>query len=80
MSKSIHGIVSGNSIRLDEPLNLAEGTPVEVLLRPMGASQQERDMRLKSLFGSCRESANDIDEFLEANAQQRRLARREIEP
>lgn len=79
MSKSVHGTVAGNLIRFEEPLGLPDGTGVEVVIRPIELSDQERQLKLELLFGSCRSDAADLDAFLQENAVQRRLTRTESE-
>ena len=75
MSKSIYGKIAGNLIRFEEPLGFPDGTAVEVVLRPLGLTDSEKQSRLESLFGSCRGDALDLEAFLQANAAQRRLSR-----
>ena len=77
MSKIVHGTVAGNLIRFEEPLGLPDGTGVEVVIRPIEPSDQAKQLKLESLFGSCRNDAADLDAFLQENADQRRLTRTE---
>lgn len=77
MSKIVHGTVAGNLIRFEEPLGLPDGTGVEVVVRPIELSDHEKQLKLESLFGSCRSDAADLDAFLQENTVQRRLTRTE---
>lgn len=77
MSKIVHGTVAGNLIRFEEPLGLPDGTGVEVVIRPIEPSDHAKQLKLESLFGSCRNDAADLDAFLQENADQRRLTRTE---
>ena len=77
MSKIVYGTVAGNLIRFEEPLGLPDGTGVEVVVRPIELSDQAKQLKLESLFGSCRNDAADLDAYLQENADQRRLTRTE---
>lgn len=63
-SKPIIGTVRDNSIEFELPLNLPDGASVEIVVRSGPFDEEERARRLGELFGSCKEDAADLDEFL----------------
>ncbi|MCC6509438.1 MAG: hypothetical protein IT423_10040 [Pirellulaceae bacterium] len=75
-TESFQGILQGQSIKLDRPPSLPDGSKVNVTVRKAKLSASERADKLKELFGGCAEDASDLDRYMDWNHQQRRLNRR----
>ena len=69
-TESFQGVLQGQSIKLDRPPSLPDGSKVNVTVRKAKLSASEREDKLKELFGGCAEDALDLDRYME-----RRLAR-----
>ena len=69
------GIVHGSSIELSPPFNLPDGMEVEVVIKQVKVTNEQRKQGLSPLFGSCQCDAEDLDKFLEENREQRRKNR-----
>lgn len=75
-TESFQGVLQGQSIKLDRPPSLPDGSKVNVTVRKAKLSAPEREAKLKELFGGCSDDAVDLDNFLNWNQNQRRLNRR----
>ncbi len=73
------GIVDGKVIELDQDLGLPEGQPVEITVHPTTIETTAGE-GLQRAFGGWNEDADDLDEFLDWNRNQRKQGRREINP
>ena len=77
--ETYRGIVHGSTIKLQQPLGVPDGAEVEITIKHEKLPNEQRKEKLKSLFGSCKEDAADLDEFLNWNEQQRKLERTDQE-
>ncbi len=75
-TESFHGILHGQSIKLDRPPSLPDGSKVNVIVRKAKLSASEREAKLKELFGGCSQDAAELDSFIQWNQEQRRINRR----
>ena len=73
--ETYRGIVHGSTIKLQQTLGVPDGAEVEITIKREPLTREQRKEKLKSLFGSCKEDASDLDEFLKWNEQQRKLER-----
>lgn len=79
---TIQGVIHGKTIELEHDSGLPDGQKVQVTVNPLSQEQAERlppGEGLRRAFGAWAEDAEELDEFLEWNRQQRRIDRREIE-
>ena len=78
----LKGIIHGKIIELEQEPGLPDGQSVTVLLQPV----DEQTPRLppgegiQRSAGAWADDAEELDQFLEWNRQQRKIGRREIEP
>lgn len=80
---NLRGVVRGRTIELDEPIAIEEGEIVEVTISR--TLQQLPEILspgdgIRRSAGAWAEDAEQLDEFLEWNRQQRKQSRAEIEP
>lgn len=75
----LRGIVHGKSIELEHPFPMPDGTAIELLVRHMPISAEQRRQRLEAIFGSCEADAQDLDDFLSWNREQRHHFRPEFD-
>lgn len=78
-STVFRGIVHGKTIELDQELGLPEGQSVQVTVQPMPTATPTGE-GLQRAFGGWSEDAEELDDFLEWNRNQRKQGRREINP
>ncbi len=78
----VRGIVHGKTIELDEETGLPDGQPVTVSLHPVTQGQKRLPPGegLRRAFGGWADDAEELDEYLDWNRQQRKVSRPEIEP
>ncbi len=69
--ESFHGIVDGQTIKLDRLPKLADGSKVDVVVRKSKLLTTEQEAKLQLLFGGCAEDAADLDNYLQWNREQR---------
>ena len=76
------GTVHGKTITLEQPIEIAEGEIVELTITRFQSSSGQRKPGegVRQSAGSWAEDANELDEYLEWNREQRRQSRPEIEP
>jgi len=80
-SNIFKGVVHGNVIELDHAPGLPDGEHVNVIVQASGPSiRLPPGEGLRRAFGAWAEEAAELDKYLEWNRQQRKLARRELEP
>ncbi len=82
MSKTtevLRGIVHGKSIELEHPLSMPDGSEIELVVKAIPISADERQQRLEAIFGSCETDAEDLDDFLGWNREQRKHGRPELD-
>lgn len=82
MSKSsevLRGIVHGKSIQLEHLLPMADGSEIELVVKPIPISADQRKQRLEAIFGSCESDAEDLDDFLGWSREQRQHGRPEVD-
>lgn len=73
--EAYRGIVHGSSIEIYPALNLPEGMEVEIVVKSPTVGGEQRKQRLEALFGSCQADADDLDDFLKLNREQRKRNR-----
>lgn len=76
-STVLRGVIHGKMIELDQELGLPEGQAVQVTVQPVSTPTGEG---LKKAFGAWSDEADELDEFLDWNRNQRKQRRREIKP
>lgn len=74
----LSGVVHGNTIQLDQEVGLPEGQRVSVIVQP--ESEHIPGEGLRRAFGGWAEDADELEEYLEWNRQQRKIGRPELEP
>jgi hypothetical protein len=74
------GVVYGASIELEHPLAMPDGSKIEIIVKRQPLTIEERRSRLEALFGCCAADADDLEDFLRLNREQRLLNRSELEP
>ena len=82
MSKTtevLRGIVHGKSIELEHPLPMPDGSEIELMVKRIPISAEQRKQRLEAIFGSCETDAEDLDDFLDWNREQRKHSRPEVD-
>ena len=82
MSKTtevLRGIVHGKSIELEHPLPMPDGSQIELIVKRTPISTEQRNQRLEAIFGSCEQDAEDLDDFLGWNREQRKHSRPELD-
>ena len=75
----LHGIVHGKSIELEHPLPMPDGSEIELVVKRTPISAEQRKQRLEAIFGSCEQDAEDLDDFLGWNREQRKHSRPELD-
>ena len=78
-SEVLHGIVHGKSIELEHPLSMPDGSEIELVVKAIPISAEERQQRLEAIFGSCDQDSEDLDDFLDWNREQRKQSRAELD-
>jgi hypothetical protein len=77
------GTIHGQTIELEKPISIAEGEVVDITISRT-LLQQPDDLQpgegLRRSAGAWADDAEELDEFLEWNRQQRKQSRPEIEP
>jgi hypothetical protein len=76
-SVTVKGVVRGKIIELERAPGIPDGQQVTVTVEPAGESAQAPSGRSA---GTWFDDPKGLDEYLEWNRQQRKLARRELEP
>jgi len=66
------GTLHGSSVQLETTPNLPNGLEVVVTIHQIPLTDDQRRNRLESLFGSCADEAESLDEFMEWNGLQRK--------
>jgi len=75
----LRGIVHGKSIELEHPLSIPDGSEIELVVKPIPISAEQRQQRLKAIFGCCEADGEDLDNFLDWNREQRKHGRPELD-
>jgi hypothetical protein len=75
-----HGIVHGRTIELDHDTGLPDGQEVTITLQPgRKAKQLPPGEGIRRSAGGWSDDPEGLDQYLEWNRQQRKIARPEIE-
>lgn len=74
-SETYRGVVHGSIIELLRSPGVPDGMVVDVVIKRTELTPSERQEQLKALFGSCKGDAEDLDEFLKWNDEQRKQNR-----
>ncbi len=77
--ETYRGVVHGSVVELSQVPNIPNGIEVDVIIKNTELTAEQRQERLKALFGSCKEDAEDLDSFLQWNTRQRSRNRPETE-
>ena len=77
MIRTIHGVVRGKTIQLDEDLGVAEGQQVEVQVRVVAAAANSGD-GLRRCAGALADDPHWDSIMAEIHADRKRDARREV--
>ena len=85
MAAILRGVVYGKTIELCEEPGLPDGQPVNVTVEPAtaGPGSEHRlapGEGIRRSAGGWAEDAEELDEYLEWNRQQRKVGRRELDP
>lgn len=70
----LRGVIQGKSILLESDSGLPDGSPVSVAVQALGKAPVDLS-GLERSFGACADEADDLDQFIEWNRQQRKLSR-----
>lgn len=73
--QTYRGTLHGSAVKLVTSPNLPDGVEVDVTIRQVPMSDADRRTRLESLFGSCEDETDSLDEFAKWNDQQRKRNR-----
>ncbi len=82
MSKTtevLRGIVHGKSIELEHPLSIPDGSEIELVVKHQPINAEQKRQRLEAVFGSCEADAQELDDFLSWNREQRKHSRPELD-
>jgi hypothetical protein len=80
-SVTVKGVVRGKIIELERAPGIPDGQQVTVTVEPAGESAQAPSGQgIQRSAGTWFDDPKGLDEYLEWNRQQRKLARRELEP
>jgi hypothetical protein len=79
--KTLHGIIRGNAIQLNEASGFPEGQEVVVRVEPVLGHGDASEVleALKRAAGSWADDPEGLDRYLDWNRQQRKGNRREIQ-
>lgn len=69
------GTVDGASVKLLSTTGLPDGVEVDVTIKKVPLTDEEKRNRLESLFGSCQDDAESLSEFVDWNDRQRKRNR-----
>lgn len=75
----LRGIVQGKSIELEHPLQMPDGSAIELIVKTIPVSSEQRILRLEAIFGCCETDADELDDFFEWNREKRQHSRQELE-
>jgi hypothetical protein len=81
MSKTLHGRAHGKTIEFDEDLGIPDGQLVRVTVEPVPspeAGQLLPGEGLRRAFGAWAGDAEELDQFLAWNREQRKIGRRSM--
>jgi len=79
----LRGVVHGQTITLDRPVDFAEGETVEVTIAPVPNVEQQSlppGEGLRRSAGAWADDAQALDEYLEWNRRQRKFSRNGMRP
>jgi hypothetical protein len=71
----LKGTIHGKLIELDQPANLPDGQQVTVVVQPIEDSKLEAGEGLRRSAGAWADDADELDQYLAWNRQQRKLGR-----
>jgi hypothetical protein len=79
--KTLHGVIHGNAIQLDEASGFPEGQKVVVRIEPVPRHGDAKEAleALKRAAGSWADDPDGLDRYLDWNRRQRKGNRREIQ-
>jgi len=69
------GIIHGSTVELLRSPNIPDGIEVEVMIKRSELTNEQRQQQLKDLFGSCKDDADDLNDFMKWNDAQRKRNR-----
>ena len=77
LANAHRGVVHGKTIELGEETGFPDGQEVSVLVQPVKPDEQclPPGEGLRRAFGGWAEDAEELDEYLEWNCQQRKISR-----
>jgi len=79
IQETYRGIVHGSTIQLNQSPGVPDGMEVDVVIKRPELNASERTEKLLSLFGSCKDDAEDLDAYMAWNDQQRKHDRNGLE-
>ena len=79
IEETYRGIVHGSIIQLNQSPNVPDGMEVDVVIKRPVLDASERTKKLLSLFGGCKDDAEDLDEYMAWSDQQRKQDRHGIQ-
>jgi len=78
MATALRGVIHGNTIQLEEPINLPDGQEVTVVVQPAQSEEKlEPGEGIRRSFGGWCDDIEGLDKYLEWNRQQRKQSRRD---
>jgi hypothetical protein len=75
IQETFRGVVHGSTIQLNQSPDVPDGMEVDVVIRRPEMNAKERSEKLLSLFGSCKDDADDLDAYIALSDRQRKLDR-----
>jgi hypothetical protein len=78
MKTVTRGVIHGKTIELPQETGLPEGQEVTVTLEAAGSTESAREA-LRRSAGGWAEDAEELDQYLEWNRQQRKTSRRDLD-
>ena len=77
-STTFKGIVRGQRIELDRPVDLPDGQEVTVVVQPANGTPLAPGEGLRRSIGGWADDPEGVDQFLEWNRQQRKQPSRDL--
>ena len=71
IQETFRGIVHGSTIQLNQLPGVPDGMEVDVVIKRPELDANERSEKLLSMFGSCKDEADDLDAYMAWNDLQR---------
>jgi hypothetical protein len=74
----LRGVIHGKTIELDQEPGLPDGQSVCVTVQPLPAKRLPPGEGIRRSAGAWADDAEELDQFMDWNRQQRKIGRREV--